>query len=186
MQSKANSVELYLNELHEDRKESLSIVREAIVKNLPTGYVEVMNWGMITYEVPLETFPDTYNGKPLMYVALASQKNHMSVYLMGCYMSPEIRKKFENAYKLVLEREKNYKRYFQRALIEYGMKLDYKQYLFKVRDQGKLGTCAAMTASCIKEFQEIKDINLKHNLSQRLTVMEYCLLIFHSKLLLFQ
>ena len=99
MQSKANSVEQYLNELPEDRKESLSIVREAIVKNLPTGYVEVMNWGMITYEVPLETFPDTYNGKPLMYVALASQKNHMSVYLMGCYMSPEIRKKFENAYK---------------------------------------------------------------------------------------
>ena len=99
MQSKANSVEQYLNELPEDRKESLSIVREAIVKNLPTGYVEVMNWGMITYEVPLETFPDTYNGKPLMYAALASQKNHMSVYLMGCYMSPEIRKKFENAYK---------------------------------------------------------------------------------------
>ena len=79
MQSKANSVEQYLNELPEDRKESLSIVREAIVKNLPTGYVEVMNWGMITYEVPLETFPDTYNGKPLMYAALASQKNHMSV-----------------------------------------------------------------------------------------------------------
>ena len=99
MQSKANSVEQYLNNIPEDRKESLSIVREAIVKNLPTGYVEVMNWGMITYEVPLETFPDTYNGKPLMYVALASQKNHMSVYLMGCYMSPEIRKKFENAYK---------------------------------------------------------------------------------------
>ena len=100
MQSKANSVEQYLNELPEDRKESLSIVREAIVKNLPTGYVEVMNWGMITYEVPLETFPDTYNGKPLMYAALASQKNHMSVYLMGCYMSPDIRDKFERAYKI--------------------------------------------------------------------------------------
>jgi uncharacterized protein YdhG (YjbR/CyaY superfamily) len=100
MQSKANSVEQYLNEIPEDRKETLSIVRDVIVKNLPTGYVELMNWGMITYEVPLETFPDTYNGKPLMYAALASQKNHMSVYLMGCYMSPEIRNKFENAYKL--------------------------------------------------------------------------------------
>ena len=58
-----------------------------------------MNWGMITYEVPLDTFPDTYNGKPLMYVALASQKNHMSVYLIGCYILPEIRNKFKNAYK---------------------------------------------------------------------------------------
>ena len=99
MHSKANSVEQYLNEFPEDRKESLAKVRETIIENLPTGYDEVMNWGMITYEVPLEIFPDTYNGKPLMYAALASQKNHMSVYLMGCYMSPDIRKKFENAYK---------------------------------------------------------------------------------------
>ena len=54
---------------------------------------------MITYEVPLERFPETYNDKPLMYAALASQKNHMSLYLMGCYMSPDIRKNFEDAYK---------------------------------------------------------------------------------------
>ena len=99
MQSQAISVEQYLNELPDDRKESLSIVRKTIVENLPTGYYEVMNWGMITYEVPLETYPDTYNGKPLMYSALASQKNHMSVYLMGSYMSSDVRNKFEKAYK---------------------------------------------------------------------------------------
>ena len=99
MQLKINKVEEYLNELPDDRMESLSIVREVITQNLPTGYDEVMNWGMITYEVPLVKFPETYNGKPLMYAALASQKNHMSVYLMGCYMSPDIRKEFENAYK---------------------------------------------------------------------------------------
>ena len=99
MQSKAISVEQYLDELSDDRKKSLSMVRKTIVENLPDGYDEVFNWGMITYEVPLETYPDTYNGKPLMYAALASQKNHMSIYLMGCYMSPEIRNKFENAYK---------------------------------------------------------------------------------------
>ena len=94
MQSKAISVEQYLDELSDDRKKSLSMVRKTIVENLPDGYDEVFNWGMITYEVPLETYPDTYNGKPLMYSALASQKNHMSVYLMGCYMSPDIRNKF--------------------------------------------------------------------------------------------
>jgi uncharacterized protein YdhG (YjbR/CyaY superfamily) len=99
MQLKINKVEEYLNELPDDRMESLSIVREVITQNLPTGYDEVMNWGMITYEVPLVKFPETYNGKPLMYAALASQNNHMSVYLMGCYMSPDIRKEFENAYK---------------------------------------------------------------------------------------
>ena len=98
MQSKANNIEQYLNELSDDRKEAISIVRQTILENLPDGYDEVLNWGMITYEVPLETYPDTYNGKPLMYSALASQKNHMSVYLMGCYMSPDIRNKFEKAY----------------------------------------------------------------------------------------
>ncbi len=58
-----------------------------------------MNWGMITYEVPLATCPDTYNGKPLMYAALASQKNHMAVYLSGIYSSETGRQEFEAAYK---------------------------------------------------------------------------------------
>tara|TARA_B100001013_G_C24199453_1_gene280709 strand:+ start:22 stop:453 length:432 start_codon:yes stop_codon:yes gene_type:complete len=99
MQSKENTVKQYLNELPNDRKKAISIVRQTILENLPEGYDEVMNWGMITYEVPLETYPNTYNGKPLMYVALASQKNHMAVYLMGCYMVPEVRNEFEKAYK---------------------------------------------------------------------------------------
>ena len=55
-----------------------------------------MNWGMITYQVPLEKYPDTYNKKPLMYAALASQKNHMSVYLTGIYMDDEAREEFES------------------------------------------------------------------------------------------
>jgi hypothetical protein len=58
-----------------------------------------MNWGMITYQVPFEKCPDTYNGQPLMYAALASQKNHMAVYLTGIYASEESRQKFEAAYK---------------------------------------------------------------------------------------
>ena len=99
MQSKANNIKQYLNELPDDRKEAISIVRQTILENLPEGYDEVMNWGMMTYEVPLETYPNTYNGKPLMYAALASQKNHMAVYLMGCYMVPEVRNEFEKAYK---------------------------------------------------------------------------------------
>ena len=99
MHSKAITVEQYLNELPNDRKEAMSIVRQTIVENLPDGYNEVMNWGMITYEVPLEAYPNTYNGKPLMYAALASQKNYMSVYLTGCYMSLDVRNKFKKAYK---------------------------------------------------------------------------------------
>jgi hypothetical protein len=58
-----------------------------------------MNWGMITYEVPLEVYPDTYNKQPLMFAALASQKNHMAVYLTGIYMSDAARDEFEKAYR---------------------------------------------------------------------------------------
>jgi uncharacterized metal-binding protein len=38
---------------------------------------------MITWEVPLETSGPTYNGQPLMHVALASQKRHIALYLCG-------------------------------------------------------------------------------------------------------
>ena len=54
---------------------------------------------MITYEVPLRTYPGTYNGQPLAYAALASQKNHMSVYLMGIYGDDALRQEFEDAYR---------------------------------------------------------------------------------------
>jgi uncharacterized protein YdhG (YjbR/CyaY superfamily) len=99
MQSDATTVEEYLSELPEDRRRAISEVRNAILENLPEGYAEVMNWGMITYEVPLDVYTDTYNGKPLMYAALASQKNHMAVYLTGIYMSEEDREAFEDAYR---------------------------------------------------------------------------------------
>ena len=51
-----------------------------------------MNWGMIVYQVPLKTYPDTYNKQPLMYAGLASQKNHMAVYLSGIYTDETARK----------------------------------------------------------------------------------------------
>lgn len=99
MQSTANSVEEYLESLPEERRIAVSAVRAVILKNLPTGYEETMNWGMICYEVPLHTNPDTYNKKPLMYAALGSQKNHMAVYLSGVYCDESLKNSFETAYK---------------------------------------------------------------------------------------
>ena len=99
MRSEAKTPAEYLADLPEDRRKALKEVRKVIRANLPRGYEEKMNWGMITYQVPLERYPDTYNGQPLMYAALASQKNHMAVYLTGIYTSESSRKKFEAAYK---------------------------------------------------------------------------------------
>ena len=99
MRSSASTVDQYLSELPDDRRQAVEAVRRTILENLPDGYEEMMNWGMITYQVPLETYPDTYNGKPLMYAALASQKNYVSVYLMGIYMDDDARREFEAGYK---------------------------------------------------------------------------------------
>ncbi len=97
--SMAGSVEDYLGELSRERREALQEVRKVVLDNLPAGYVETMNWGMITYEIPLERYPDTYNKRPLMYAALASQKNHMSLHLMCVYSHKESRIRFEEKFK---------------------------------------------------------------------------------------
>ena len=99
MRSDATSVDEYLDSLPPDRRTAISTVREAILGALPEGYEEEMRWGMISYEVPLAIQPDTYNGKPLMYAALASQKRHMAVYLSGVYADPTARGDFEEAYR---------------------------------------------------------------------------------------
>ena len=87
--SKAATVEAYLQELPEDRREVVTTVRDVILRNLPDGYTETMAWGMITWEIPLERYPTTYNGQPLGYAALAAQKNNYSLYLLGVYANPE-------------------------------------------------------------------------------------------------
>ena len=99
MQSEASTVAEYLAELPEERREAISSVRDVILENLPDGFEETMNWGMITYELPLVRYPETYNGQPLMLAALASHKNHMAVYLSAIYSSDEVREEFESAYR---------------------------------------------------------------------------------------
>ena len=99
MRSSATTVSAYLKTLPADRRRALSAVRKVIHQHLPMGYEEAMNWGMITYQVPLRTCPDTYNGQPLMYAALASQKRYMAVGLSGIYTSPDTYRAFEKAYR---------------------------------------------------------------------------------------
>ena len=60
-----------------------------ILEHLPAGFVEGMQYGMISYYIPLERYPDTYNDQPLAIAALASQKRYMSLYLMGIYANED-------------------------------------------------------------------------------------------------
>jgi hypothetical protein len=88
MQSKATTVRDYLASLPQDRRAALEVVRDVILRNLDTEYEEGMTYGMIGYYVPHRIYPAGYHSDPrqgLPFAALASQKNYMSVYLMGLY-----------------------------------------------------------------------------------------------------
>ena len=80
-----HTVEEYIHSLAENRQAAVAAVRKVILENLPAGYQETMQHGMISYVIPLETYPVTYNKQPLVFAGLASQKNYMTVYLMNIY-----------------------------------------------------------------------------------------------------
>ena len=98
MQSKAATVEEYLDELDDARRDAISKVRGVVLDNLPDGYEEMMLFGMISYVVPLSVVPKTYNKQPLMYAALASQKRHMALYLTNVYGDESVENWFRERY----------------------------------------------------------------------------------------
>ena len=95
----ATSVDEYLATLPAERRAVVAAVRNVVRKRLPKGYEERPAWGMIAYEVPLSRCPETYNGKPLCFAALAAQKNHYALYLMGVYMNPVLTKRLQEGFK---------------------------------------------------------------------------------------
>lgn len=101
MQSKATTVAEYLASLPEDRRAALEAVREVILANLDKDYQECMQYGMIGYCVPHRVYPPGYHcdpRQPLPFAGLASQKNHMAIYLMGVYGSPQEEAWFRSAW----------------------------------------------------------------------------------------
>jgi hypothetical protein len=102
MQSRAKTVAAYLKELPAERRAALQAVREVFLANLPAGYEEGMQYGMIGYYVPHSVYPAGYHcapQQPVPYAGLASQKNHMSLYLMCVYGDAAQRAWFEKAWK---------------------------------------------------------------------------------------
>ncbi|MBL8348710.1 MAG: DUF1801 domain-containing protein [Burkholderiaceae bacterium] len=93
MQYKATTVDGYLAELPPERQAALGRLRAEITKNLPPGFVEQMQWGMVGYVVPHSLYPAGYHtdrAQPLPFLALASQKAHIAVYHMGIYADPKL------------------------------------------------------------------------------------------------
>jgi len=101
VKSTAVTVKDYLAALPPDRRKVIAAVRKRVRDRLPDGFQESINWGMITYELPLSRYPDTYNGQPLSAVALAAQKNYYALYLNSVYQDRALADVLRDAYKRV-------------------------------------------------------------------------------------
>jgi len=102
MQSKAGTVTEYLAGLSADRLAAISEVRATILKHLPDGFTEQMQYGMIGYVVTHTVYPGGYHcdpRQPLPFAALASQKNYMALYLMSLYQDSEMERWFRGEFK---------------------------------------------------------------------------------------
>jgi len=78
----------YIASLPAERAQTIEAVRALVNKHIPAGYDECLVWGTIGWTIPLSRYPDTHNKQPITYVALSSQKNFFSLYLMGAFWSP--------------------------------------------------------------------------------------------------
>ena len=93
MASIATTIEQYINEVPQERKEAIEKLRAVILKNLPKGFEEGMNYGMIGYFVPHTIYPAGYhcNSKlPLPFISFANQKNSINFYHMELYANPNL------------------------------------------------------------------------------------------------
>ena len=91
VQSQAATVAEYLKALPADRREAIAAIRQVVLDNVDADIEEIMSYGMIGYHVSLRAYPDGYHCNPKMplpYISLASQKSHLAIYMMGCYMVP--------------------------------------------------------------------------------------------------
>jgi len=98
------SVDQYIEQLPEDRKEAVIKLRNIFLKKLPDGFQETICYGMIGYVVPHSTYPAGYHcdpKQPLPFINIASQKGHLAIYHMGLYANPDMLEWFENEFSKV-------------------------------------------------------------------------------------
>lgn len=93
MQIEAKTPEEYISKLPEERQVVIQKMRDVILENLPEGFHEEINYGMIGYVVPHSIYPDGYHCTPelpLPFLNIASQKNFVGLYHMGIYAHKEL------------------------------------------------------------------------------------------------
>ncbi|MFT7616760.1 MAG: hypothetical protein ACI97A_000389 [Planctomycetota bacterium] len=102
MTDKNKTVAQLLAELPEDRRKCMKAMRKAIKDNIDPLFEEGVQSGMISFHLPHKVYPAGYHCNPktpVPFVALASQKNHMGIYLFCVYTVPGEPEAFAAAWK---------------------------------------------------------------------------------------
>ena len=100
----------YLDTIPLERKEAFNSLRDVVLKNLPIGFKEVLNYGMLGYVVPHELYPFGYHVNPLLplpFINLASQKKHIALYHMGIYSDAKLLDWFVGEYAKISNKKLN-------------------------------------------------------------------------------
>ena len=128
MQIKADTPEQYIDQLPEDRKQTISKLRKTILDNLPKGFVETISYGMLGYVIPHAIYPGGYHCDPklpLPFINIASQKNYVALYHMGIYADKKLLDWFVSEYpkhcKTKLDMGKGCIRFKKPELIPYDL-----------------------------------------------------------------
>lgn len=128
MQSNAQTVDEYISQVPDLQREAITKLREVILSNLPEGFSEEMNYGMMGYVVPHGLYPKGYHCDPklpLPFLSVAAQKNFIAVYHMGIYADARLLDWFTNEYpkhsKFKLDMGKSCIRFKNPAQIPFGL-----------------------------------------------------------------
>lgn len=151
------SPDAYLAALPEPRRKAVEAIRETIRKNLPKGYAEGMQYGMIGYFVPHDVYPLGYHcdpKQPLPFASIASQKNHVGLYLFCIYMQPALQEWFAS------EWTKN------------GRKLDMGKGCIRIKDSGLDDIPLKLISQAVKKvpakkFIEVYEQNLPESVKKK-------------------
>ena len=101
MKITAETPEEYLSKICDEQREPVQKLRKIVKDNIPQGFEETINYGMIGFIVPYSLYPKGYDCKPkqpLPFINIAAQKNHISLYHMGLYASQELLNWFTEEY----------------------------------------------------------------------------------------
>ncbi|WP_407508743.1 DUF1801 domain-containing protein [Elizabethkingia anophelis] len=124
----SNLIQTYLEKVPDERKMAFEKLFNAIDDNLPTGFELTEAYGMLTWVVPLSSYPAGYHcapGTPLPFLSLASQKNFLAFYHMGIYADQDLLEWFQESYtqhaKYKLDMGKSCVRFKKMDDIPYGI-----------------------------------------------------------------